>query len=144
MAKSSGSTRVSASNNPRGITNSNRTFNGWTFGTESFGSMAVRKSGKDADEIYSALSTSVEQAVESKVGDVRSGGGFTGPSDNREYTIIFREGTTFRQAENYLKEMKTGSRLFAERANAYRNGTDSEYAEADRKYMDWFNKTYRR
>lgn len=146
MGKGNGSTRSSSAGSPRGVGNQNngRSFSGWQLGEDRYGSPELRAKGNDAADIYYALSSSVEQAVESKVGNIRSGGGMSGPMDDREYTIIFRSNATYKQIENYIKEMSVGAKLFAERDKAYKIGTSEEYDKASEAYAKWFNKTYRR
>lgn len=139
MAKSSGATRGGGSNNPRGL-NTNRSFSGWSLREDRYGNPEIYSKGRNAEMIYNALSSSVEQAVESKVGSIRSGGGYSGPENDREYAIIFRDNATYTQIDNYMKGMSEGAKLY----NNWRNASGQARAEAEEEYNKWFNKTYRR
>lgn len=151
MSKGSGGTRAGSSGNPRGlgrvianITMSGREFvesitDGWRFGEDSLGAPAVRKNGEEAAELYFALSSPVERAVESRTGDIRSGGGFNGPMDDRQYTIIFRNGTSEAQIRDYLTQMKTGARLYAKMND--RTLSDADYRKAEAAFDRWYNRT---
>ena len=139
MSKGSGSTRGSSSSSPRGLRGT-----GWTIGEDSLGAPAIRAKGESAAKIYYALSSPVERAVESNVnvGDIRTGGGFSGPMDNREFTIIFRNGTTNAQIKSYLDGMKEGAKLYSKMND--RSLSDEEYQKAAEAFDAWYARVSRR
>ncbi len=151
MSKGSGGTRAGSSGNPRGLERvvaklegresqiRNSVTDGWAIGPDSWGSPSARKSGKEAEQLYSALSSSVERAVDARIGNIRSGGGMSGPVDNREYVIIFRDGTTAAQIREYLRHMKTGAKLY----DAWRNASGRSRGAAEDAYDKWYNKMTR-
>ena len=138
MGKASGTTKAGSKSNPKGLTVGSVGI--WKRGVDSLGSIAFSAKGAEAEELYYATQTQVEHAVESKVGDIRSGGGFSGPLEDREYTLIFRDDATKEQIQSYFKEMKTGSKLYANLQAAYRK-TEEEYNKALSEYEQWYNKT---
>lgn len=155
MGKGSGTTKASGSINPKGLAGNLGIWSlgasadwteaqGFSSGIYNAGQPEIRAKGRNAEELYSALNTSVELAVESRVGDIRSGGGTSGPMNDKTYIIIFRDNATGAQISEYLRLMKTGSRLYANQENAYKNGTKEEYQRAKQAYGNWFNKTYKK
>lgn len=141
MSKGSGGTRAGSSGSPRGLSGasgaSSRSLNGWQMTTDSYGFPAVKKSGSDANELYRALSSPVEQAVQERVGSIRSGGGYSGPRESAEFTIIFRNGTTTSQIREYMGYMKEGAKLYAA-VNDAENRLD--YNRARRAFDAWYKK----
>lgn len=135
MGKSSGGTRASSAGSPKGLSGGAN----WNITTDSWGSPAIKASGAKAEELYTALSSPVERAVRSQVGDIRSGGGFTGEPGARTYTVIFRDGTSNDQIQNYIKLMTEGSKLYANYLD--RDVSREEHMKAEDVLDKWLRKT---
>ena len=131
MGKSSGGTRSSSSGSPRGM-RGGRKINGWTLGTDTWGSPRLTAKGADAEIIYSMLSTPVERLVEERTGSIRSGGGWSGDraQGDAEFSIIFRDGTQTWQMREYMEGMSEGAKLLN---NFYKSGSDADR----RAYNNW-------
>lgn len=143
MSKGSGGTRAGTSGNPRG-SSMPTSYDGWSFGPGSLGGIEAKKKGAAAEELYYAMSTPIERAVESLAGDIRTGGGFSGPQDDREYTIIFRDDAARSEITTYLKEMKTGAALYKKYQEAARSGSDAEYTKAEAALSRWYDRVEKR
>lgn len=137
MGKSSGGTRGSSASSPRGM---NRSISGWKKGIDNLGGYpTITASGEEARKLYSYLSSPVERAVETRVGYIRGGGGFTSDPNNREYTLIFRNGTSDSQIKDYLRMMKEGGKLYSAFNDI--NLSDAEHERAERAWIRWYDRT---
>lgn len=134
MAKGTGTTRSVNSGNASSTRSQSTKVNGWSINQDRE-APTLSKQRADAERIYSALSSSVEQAVESKVGDIRSGGGISGvtSSNGMTYSIIFRDGTTEKQIRDYMKYMDEGSKL-------YRAYQEDRLGKARDDFENWYNR----
>lgn len=93
--------------------------------------------------MYSAIQSPIERAVEISLGHkigqgIRTGGGFSGPENNREYVLIFSDNATKSEIQRYIKGMTEGAKIYAQLNRASKaNVSQEEYDKIYDKYKKW-------